>query len=510
MISRFVLIILILFQTNQVFSQTSLQQINLSNGKHKVGFLHYTTSDSTRTYSRIYDYSNTKIARPIPVSIWYPANQNTDDIKQLKVLDYLKILKEEEEWEHLPDEHILNWFSYANTPANQNHLKEKATAYPKLEFAHGKFPVVVYAPSLMASSIENFALCEYLASHGYIVMASPSRGTENRRFSNNGAKEMETQARDVEFLIKEVAKLPNANSNKIAVMAFSLGGPANIIAQTRNKNIKAVVSIDGSERYRYALLKKSPFFDASGVDVPYIHMAQKSIPEKVLKEDNIDAELNTKFELYDSISKSRAFRLRFHDLTHSYFSTLGVLFQNRDKRQDKSDAEIMESYKWVSVYALNFLNAFLKDDDTTLTFIENQPSDNGIKEGLISYTSKQPKGDTFSFQDFNDLAAKQDYKNLMELYLSVKEKNPSFQLPEGNLNTLGLQLVFNPETSEQGINVFLLAAKLYPDSANLFDSLAEGYLFMGNKGKAIESFKKSLELNAQNQNAIKRLKQLEK
>jgi len=55
----------------------------------------------------------------------------------------------------------------------------------------------------------------------------------------------------------------------------------------------------------------------------------------------------------------------------------------------------------------------------------------------------------------------------------------------------------------------LLATKLYPNSANLFDSLAEGYLYVGNKSKAIESFEKSLELNSQNQNAIDRLKQLQ-
>ena len=345
-----ILQVLILFQANLIVAQTSLTEIDLEKGKYNVGFKHYTTSDSTRTYSRVYDYTNKEIDRPIPVSIWYPSEQSLDDLELLRVLDYLEILKEEEEWEYLPNEQILNWFYYANTPANQKHLVEKTMAYNNSEFSKGKFPVVIYAPSYQASSIENFSLCEYLASHGFVVVSSPSRGTETRWFSNNNVKEMETQARDVEFLIKEVGKFPIADDDKIAIMGFSFGGLSNIIVQNRNGKVKAIVSLDGTERYQYQLLKQSPFFDAQNIDVPYIHMAQKSIPEIVLKEDNIDAALNSKFNLFDSLINSKAYRLRFHNLTHSYFSTLGVLFANRDKRQDMSDLAIMESYKFCLLY----------------------------------------------------------------------------------------------------------------------------------------------------------------
>lgn len=503
-----VLIVIIFFQVNLIKGQTSLNKIDLDNGKYKVGFRHYTTSDSTRTYSRIYDYSNQKIARPIPISIWYPSNQNLVSKEQLKVLDYLEILKEEEEWEYLSNEEILNWFYYNNTPANQDHLKEITNAYPKMKLAKGKFPAIIYASSYQASSIENFALCEYLVSHGYIVIASPSRGTETRWFSNNYGKEIETQARDVEFLIKVIAKFPIVDPEKIAVLGFSFGGLSNVIAQMRNENIKAIVSLDGTERYQYGVLKKSPFFDLNKLDVPYIHLAQKDIPENVLQEDNISAELNTKFELYDSITKSKSFRLKFNNLTHSYFSTLGVLFEKRDKRQDKSDSEIMESYKWISIYTLNFLNAYLKNDSKALKFIENNPTNNGIKNGLITQRTKEQESAVFIFQDFNDLASYQKYENLLEIYETTLKKNPSLKLPEGNLNTLGLQLTYNPKTSKQGINVFLLATKLYPNSANLFDSLAEAYMINNNKVKAIKYYEKSLELNPQNQNAIDRLKQL--
>jgi len=503
-----VLYFILFFYANPNNGQTSLNKISLDHGNHIVGFRHYITSDSTRTYNRIYDYSNKSSARPIPVSIWYPSTHEISNQSPLKILDYFEILKEEEEWEYLPHEQLLNWFYYANTPANLDHLSEQTKAFYEIGYAKGRFPVIIYAPSFQASSIENFALCEFLASHGYVVIASPSRGTETRFFSNNNAKEIETQARDVEFLTKEINKLTLADPDKLAVMGFSFGGLSNVIAQMRNNNIKAIVSLDGTERYQYALLEKSPFFDIKKINVPYLHMAQKDIPEKVLSEDNINPELNTKFQLYDSIRNSEAYQLKFHNLTHSYFSTLGILFEKRDTRQDKSDPEIMESYKWVSVYMLHFLNAHLKKDKPALKFFRNNPLDNGIPEGLITHKYKEPEIDSFTFRDFNDLASKQKYENLLELYHSTVEEHPSFRIIEGNLNTLGLQLVFNPNTSEQGINVLTLATHLYPDSANLYDSLAEGYLYIGNHEEAIKNFEKSLSINRQNQNAINRLKQL--
>lgn len=42
--------------------------------------------------------------------------------------------------------------------------------------ASGSFPVVIYAPSYAESAHENLDLCEYLASQGYVVIASRSLG----------------------------------------------------------------------------------------------------------------------------------------------------------------------------------------------------------------------------------------------------------------------------------------------------------------------------------------------
>ena len=504
-----VLIVLVLFQVIIVTGQTSLKEINLKNGAYNVGFKHYVAIDSTRTYRKHNEFNNEFINRPIPISIWYPATSKNNSSEQLTVLDYLEILKEEEEWKNLPNEFLLDWFpDLRNTPENKAHLSEEATAFFNSTPLNERFPIVVYAPSYQASSIENFALFEYLASNGFVVISSPSRGTETRWLEGGTTKDMETQSRDVEFLFKEIHQYENIDFNRLALMGFSFGGLSNAITVMKNESIAALVSLDGTERYNYAVLEKSPYFALDKFTVPYIHFAQKDIPEDVLKEDNIPAELNYEFQLYDSIKYSDVASYKFNNLTHSYFSSFGVLFANRDKRQDKSDVEIMASYKLLAEHTLQFLNATLKNDRNAKTFIENSPEKNGFPEGLISQTIKKSDDREFDYKDFNDLALNQDYQGLIPLYKTTVATHPKLELEEGMLNTLGLQLAFNPSKVEQGINVFLLALHIYPESANLYDSLAEAYLYKSDFQNAISSYEKSLELNPENQNAIDKLKQL--
>jgi hypothetical protein len=114
-----VLMLYLLIPTIWVHSQTSLDGITMDYGNYKVGFRHYVTNDHTRTYRRLYDWNNKKITRPIPLSLWYPSTDSSNVSDPLTVLDYMEIFKEEEEWEYLPNEQILNWFYYPNTLENR-------------------------------------------------------------------------------------------------------------------------------------------------------------------------------------------------------------------------------------------------------------------------------------------------------------------------------------------------------------------------------------------------------
>jgi len=489
-------------------AQVSYSKLSLPYGKYAVGFKHYIRYDSTRTYERLSDWNKKAIARPIPISLWFPAKKQIQN-NQMTIEDYMVILKEEEEWEVLPDERILDWFYYSNSDENKSHLKEKVKAVKNTKPFQNKFPAVVYSPSYQASSIENFALCEFLASHGFVVISSPSRGTDNRFLDGGTTRDIETQARDIQYLINEIENLPFTDNNNLAVIGFSFGGISNVLAQMMDKRIKAIICLDGSIKYQYQKIQASPYFNLFNVDVPFLFMLQKDIPIEVIKEDKIESTLNTKFEFYDSVKYSDAYYFKFNNMTHSYFSSMGVLFQERDIRQDKSDTEIMDSYKWVNIYTLNFLNAFLNNQHRGKAFLENQPAVNGVVGEIILKKSKKSLTKPFSFEDFNLVAIKQNYNNLDNLYNTIKKEQPTFKVDEWKANTLGLTLLFKKRIQE-GINVLMLNTNLFPESANAYDSLGEGYLIAGDKKNAAESFKNSLKFDPQNKNAINRLKQIGK
>ena len=94
-------------------------------------------------------------------------------------------------------------------------------------------------------------------------------------------------------------------------------------------------------------------------------------------------------------------------------------------------------------------------------------------------------------------------------YRRIKKEQPeNVSVSEQRLNTLGYDLLRAKKTRES-IAVFALNAELYPQSSNVHDSLGEAYAENGEKELAIKSYRRSLELNPQNTNAVEMLKKLE-
>ncbi len=88
-------------------------------------------------------------------------------------------------------------------------------------------------------------------------------------------------------------------------------------------------------------------------------------------------------------------------------------------------------------------------------------------------------------------------------------KPVKYNLGERHLTAAGYALIENNKI-DRAIELFSFLVEEFPQSANAYDSLAEAYMKAGNKELAIKNYKKSLELNPDNDNTKKMLEQLRK
>jgi len=95
---------------------------------------------------------------------------------------------------------------------------------------------------------------------------------------------------------------------------------------------------------------------------------------------------------------------------------------------------------------------------------------------------------------------------MTEAYREYKKGRPGFT--ELETNGFGYTLLQRGEVTA-AIRVFELNAETYPGSFNVWDSLAEAHRAAGNRERAIELYRKSLEINPGNGNAVKMLEELE-
>jgi len=85
--------------------------------------------------------------------------------------------------------------------------------------------------------------------------------------------------------------------------------------------------------------------------------------------------------------------------------------------------------------------------------------------------------------------------------------DPDLYVAESEINTLGYRLLRRQLVNE-AIAVLKLNVEAYPQSANVYDSLAEAYLLSGDKEKAIENYRRALAIDPKMESAKQALKQL--
>lgn len=104
---------------------------------------------------------------------------------------------------------------------------------------------------------------------------------------------------------------------------------------------------------------------------------------------------------------------------------------------------------------------------------------------------------------------KRGFESAIEVFNELKKKDASFQPLEADLNDWAYRMLNGRGKKREALEIFKLNVYLYPGSANVYDSLAEAYMVNGERELAIKNYKRSLELDSNNTNAIQQLKKLD-
>lgn len=320
--------------------------------------------DFSRSYRSITDelgkpYPGER-ARPLQTLVWYPAQKSS--AKPMTVGDYGALLAGETSFDK-PDL-SPDWKQWLD--AMKPSLNDSMWAVRNAPLQAGKFPVVIYAPSFSSMSWENADLCEYLASHGYVVVASPDMGARSREMTIDLAG-IDAQAQDISFLIGYAQTLPNTDMSKIAVAGFSWGGISNLFAAARDNRIDALVALDGSMRYFPGLVRAAGDVRREQMPIPMLFFTQgaTSLEKLAQQQPNKDNEGPNVLNAWTHGDLITVDDMALVHVEHSsMYQRNEDIWKNYPKnhKADYSRADGIVGYAWVARYTLEFLNAYLKHD----------------------------------------------------------------------------------------------------------------------------------------------------
>ncbi len=315
--------------------------------------------------------------RPIQTLVWYPTS-NRNGIT-MTAGDYAQLAKTGVDFSQ--PEKNNKWVVKLAASANALLWAQRDAT-----MADGHFPLVVYAPGQSSVPWDNADLCEYLASHGYVVIASPSLGKSTRDADDN-LDDIYAAAADISFLINYASTLPDVDISKTAVAGWSWGGMANLFAAHRDSRIKALIALDGSMRYYPGLIEKSGD----------IHPERMTLPLLFFTRGYLSLEDWNRFATADNEGPSVLNAWTHGDLltahmlgmSHPAFASMYQRASSEKKFAENQMADygrddVNVSYGWMARYTLAFLNAYLKDDAAEMAFLKDAPAEHGVPKHFMT------------------------------------------------------------------------------------------------------------------------------
>ncbi len=256
---------------------TATDRLGLEAGSVAVGFQWLDETDGSRLVT---NDKGDAFPRPIRIHLWYPASRAGNPMLFGRYAE----LASKDVWPkqlvgEMRDALTFSHGALARSldpPSLQALLQRPVLATENARPLRGPFPLIVIGAGIYYESpLAYSALAEFLAGHGFVVATTPLVGTTSPLVKVE-ADDLETQARDLEFVIQRVRRFQFASPERLGVLGFDMGGMAGVILAMRNRDVDAFASLDSGILFRHpsGLPASSPSYDPLALRVPWLHVTE--------------------------------------------------------------------------------------------------------------------------------------------------------------------------------------------------------------------------------------------
>jgi dienelactone hydrolase len=475
-------------------------------GESRVGFRLIDARDHSRYYPA--DITGDPATRSLRIYLWYPAIESGGDALQIK--DYLRMAADDfSDGSDVPAPLLPVQLEKGIRPERlESLLAQKTMAVRGIAAGNGPLPLIVLGQGLYYESpFSQYFLSEYLASRGYVVASCPLSGTLDR-LVNRTVEDLETEVRDMEFVLGYALGLPYVDNDEIGVMGYDLGGMAGLLMCMRHPEVRAFFSLDSGIAFDHGLgiPFSHPNYQESRYVIPWMHLTQDRFVQYFRNQQKQDSLISRK--QYGSTYLGRV-----PTDNHGCFTSYALLgLDNPVPGYWGPVSGNMENlYREMCRLAGLFFDGILKNDRQSLYQLNSFTETAGKPGNAIILEFKPGKTPPPSRASLIRAIVTRGLERVRpEIENELKMYAAGELFDENELNWLGYHFLYWWGRENEAVEVFRFLVRLFPESANAFDSLGEAYLRTGKTELAIENYKISLKLNPDNQNAKEILKELEK
>jgi dienelactone hydrolase len=390
----------------------------LDYGPHAVGFRIIPKRDASREYflpGSTDDLHGSYGPRSVQVVVWYPVSRAAAK-GSMTFRDYVLAGAEEEVFgppsqarrDRALEDFRRDTLAQGADPRDLDRLLDsKVRASRDAPPEPGTFPLVLYAHNF---TYEKSVLCEYLASHGFVVASVPFLGTYERD-PDVGVTLVETEIRDLEVALDVLSGDSGSGNRRVGIVGMSFGALSALGLEMRHPRVAAVVSLDGgigSATDPY-MLKQSPFYSLERARAPLLHLYGTDVA-------------GTDVTFVRGLKYSERWLVGFPGLRHGDFAGYGILTAAVPRIRGEAPANVPAATSRAFRYVSEFLRQYLVPEAAGRGFLEgNQekgPADNPKIERLRALTAP-PR-----LEELKVKLRKEGMASLVDLHDALRRDDP--------------------------------------------------------------------------------------